>query len=107
MSEPTIKWKDFLPWLRAQPKDRSFNYQSMSDCMVCNFLKETQGIEFPNVEPYRFKLDGKYVPLPEKLACTIRDEALKAQPDSWKRLTLTCGQVLEAFEALEKQNVQP
>lgn len=107
---PEVKWKQFIPWLKSQPRDRRFVYSSNRECMVCAFLKEVCGIEGPYVEPQywhlsSFSLCGGQL-IPQEIANALIMEADKDRRSRGRRsrgyiAEITVGNVLALLEKEE------
>jgi len=81
---PAVKWEDFIPWLRRQPRERKFDYINNKRCLICSFLRETQGLINPNVGPARWSENhGPYNRIPDEIA------------DAVVKFPRTCGNVLD------------
>lgn len=67
-TEHTIKAQDFRTWLLRQPDERTWKYNSATECVLCSFFKETNVCQRPVVGPLDYRdFHGFYGNIPRWL----------------------------------------
>jgi hypothetical protein len=90
-----VKWKLFVPWLESQPKDRSFEYTDIHNCLICNFIAETHSAKISaGSNSITVPESGQVLVIPEEIVTALFEGRCDLLDAGWEIGPITIGCVL-------------